>query len=261
MGYCRTGNGFAISSFNLHHGEEPPISGYKGSATIFFANCNLSCVFCQNYPISQLGHGNKSSVEKLTLIMLDLQAKGAHNINLVTPTHVIPWVIDAVLIAKEKGLKTPLVYNCGGYESIVTLKLLDGLIDIYMPDAKYSDNKSSLNYSKVKDYWAVNKTALKEMHRQVGDLKINEDGIATKGLLIRHLILPGGVAGSKEVLKFIVNELSPEVYVSLMAQYHPAHLSAEYPEVNRRITSQEYGSTLKYARRIGLKSGWTQELT
>ena len=259
-GRCRTGNGFSVSSCNVHTGEEPPISGYNGSGTIFFTNCSLSCVFCQNYPISQLGHGKKCSVEQLADMMLDLQAKGVHNINFVTPSHVVPWIIDAVFRARAKGLNIPLVYNCGGYESLETLKLLDGIIDIYLPDAKYFDNKNSCKYSNAENYSKINKIALKEMYRQVGNLTIDKAGIAKKGLLIRHLILPGDVSGSKKVLKFIAEKISPKTYISLMAQYHPAHLTARYAEINRRLTPQEYKETADLARKLGLQNGWFQEI-
>ena len=259
-GRCRTANEFAVSSYNVHSGEEPPISGYSGSGTIFFTNCNLSCAFCQNYPISQLGHGKKCTIEQLVAMMLELQGKGVHNINFVTPTHVVPWLIDAVMQARTIGLKLPLVYNCGGYESVETLKLLDGIIDIYMPDAKYSVSKNAVKYSNAENYWEINKLALKEMFRQVGNLKLDDLGIAQKGLIIRHLVLPNDISGTREVLKFIAEKISPQTYLSLMAQFHPAHLTAKYPEINRRLTSKEYKNVADFARKLGLENGWMQEI-
>ena len=259
-GYCKTALNFNIASHNIHHGEEPPISGTKGSGTIFFTNCNLSCVFCQNYPISQLGNGKPCNVEKLTEIMLELEQKGVHNINLVTPTHLSAQIAEAIKKAKLKGLKIPIVYNTNGYDSVKTLKALDGLIDIYLPDAKYSKNKNSKKYSNSSNYWQVNKKALIEMHRQVGELKINKAGIATKGLIIRHLLLPKNISGTKEVLHFIAQKISKNTFVSFMSQYHPAHNAAKYKELNRKITQKEYFSAAKFLDEYGITNGWVQEL-
>lgn len=259
-GKCRSTKDLYVSSYNLHFGEEPSISGFSGSGAIFFTNCSLACVFCQNYPISQLGNGNKSSIDELAEIMLKLQSQGAHNINFVTPTHFVPQIVDAVDKARNKGLKVPLVYNCGGYEEIETLRLLDGIIDIYMPDAKYSDNEMAEKYSGAPDYREVNKRALKEMHRQVGDLVIDEKGIAIRGLLVRHLILPENISGSKQVLEFIANELSKNTYVSLMAQFHPAHKAEKFPKISRRISDCEYQEVLDIFEKLGLEKGWKQEL-
>lgn len=259
-GKCRSGNKIFVASHTLHFGEEPPISGYAGSGTIFFSNCTLSCVFCQNYPISQLGNGNLVKVSELSSIMLELQQRGAHNINFVTPSHMAAHIVEAVFEAKEKGLTIPLVYNCSGYEEIETLKLLDGIIDIYMPDAKYSDNTISKKYSSAEDYWEINKLALKEMYRQVGNLIINKNGIAEKGLLIRHLILPDNISGSNIILEFIAKELSKQTFISIMAQYHPAHKTSQYPELSRRISLEEYNKVLKVVDFLGLENGWQQEL-
>jgi putative pyruvate formate lyase activating enzyme len=260
LGKCRAGTDLYISSANVHFGEEPPLSGTKGSGTIFFTHCNLACVFCQNYPISQLGNGNRSSVDELAATMLRLQQQGVHNINFVTPSHVVPQIVEAVHLARAKGLVIPLVYNCGGYEEVETLQLLDGIIDIYLPDAKYSDSALAEKYSSATDYWEINQKALREMYRQVGKLSIDDNGIARSGLLIRHLILPNNIAGSREVLEFIAHELSPKTYISLMAQYHPAHKSGQYPELSRRITSEEYEEILSHMGRLGLENGWQQEL-
>ena len=259
-GRCRTGGEVYLASHSIHFGEEPPISGYSGSGTLFFTSCNLSCVFCQNYPISQLNNGNLTSVHELAHIMLNLQKRGVHNINFVTPTHVLPQVIEAALEARSRGLTVPFVYNSGGYEDAETLKLLDGIIDIYMPDAKYSDDKNALAYSGAEGYTTANRKTLKEMHRQVGDLVIDKAGIARRGLLVRHLVLPNGIAGSRAVLEFIAREISPSTYLSIMSQYHPAHKTDRYPELSRSVTPKEYRAVLKVARTLGLTSGWQQEI-
>ncbi len=247
-----------VSSDNLHHGEEPPISGFRGSGTIFFTGCSLGCVFCQNYPISHLLHGNQITVPRLAEIMLRLQKAGAHNINLVTPTHFTPQIMAALLIAYKKGLKIPIVYNCGGFESLNTLKLLDGIVDIYMPDMKYSDPEMAKLYSSARTYPQINKVAVKEMYRQVGDLQIDENGIAKKGLLIRHLVLPENIAGTKEILRFIAEEISPNTYISLMSQYFPAYKALSMPAINRRITPAEYEKAREYLDQFGLSRGWVQ---
>lgn len=259
-GRCRTGNEILVSSANLHFSEEPPVSGTRGSGTVFFANCSLSCVFCQNYPISHLGNGNIVTTDKLVSMMLELQGNGAHNINFVTPTHYAAHMAQAVILAKEKGLNIPILYNTSGYDDVETLKLLEGIVDIYMPDAKYSDDGNASKYSAAENYVSVNKAALKEMYRQAGDLKLDKDGIAVKGLIIRHLVLPGGIAGSKEVLKFIAEEVSTGTYLSLMAQYHPANASNEYAELSRRLKDKEYEEILDFADELGFENGWRQEL-
>ncbi|HDN84544.1 MAG TPA: radical SAM protein [Candidatus Aerophobetes bacterium] len=261
LGYCRAGIEPEVSSFHSHFGEEPPISGWSGSGTVFFTHCNLRCVFCQNYPISQLGYGNKISIEQLASIMLNLQKRGCHNINLVTPTHFTPQIVAALNIAAGKGLTIPLVYNCGGYESIQTLKLLEGIVDIYMPDIKYGGKKEAEKYSNAPDYFEVAKMAVKEMHRQVGDLQISPDGIAKRGLLIRHLILPNNLARSERILKFIKDEVSPNSYISIMSQYFPAYKAVQIPELNRKITKKEYQKVIGLAQKLSLEKGWRQELT
>lgn len=259
MGHCRTSTSFSIASCAVHHGEEPPLSGTRGSGTIFFSNCTLSCVFCQNYPISQLGNGNPASVDDLARHMLDLQEKGVHNVNFVTPTHVVPMIVDAVARARRDGLTLPLVYNSSGYESVRTLRLLEGIIDIYLPDAKYIDPAAALRYSSAPGYPAVNAAALEEMFRQVGLLQCDNDGIAHRGLIVRHLVLPDNIAGTDAVLSFIAQRLSPQVHVSLMAQYHPAHACASYPELNRRITRSEYRAALTLLEKHGIENGWQQQ--
>jgi len=258
-GFCGAGRRVVVSSWNLHFGEEPPISGYRGSGTIFFTHCNLRCCFCQNYPISQLGNGQEVEISELARMMVRLQKLGAHNINFVTPTHFVPQIVEALGIAIEEGLKIPLVYNSGGYDAEETLQLLDGIVDIYMPDAKYSTPQSGRTYSKAADYFEVNKKALLEMHHQVGDLEMDKEGIAKRGLLIRHLVMPQDVVGSRKVLEFIARNISKNTYMSIMAQYHPAHLAFEFPEISRRIYKREYDAVLKMADELGLERGWRQD--
>ncbi|MEO0123990.1 MAG: radical SAM protein [candidate division WOR-3 bacterium] len=244
LGNCKAGFKPKVSSYHQHFGEEYCLVGRFGSGTIFFAHCNLHCVYCQNYDISQHGIGREISIERLAEMMIELQALGCHNINLVTPTPWVPQIVEALSLAQQNKLKIPIVYNCGGYESIETLKMLEGIIDIYMPDIKYGDNEKGEKYSKVPDYWDVVRKALKEMHRQVGDLVI-ENGIAKRGLLIRHLVLPNGIADSKKCLEFIANEISKNSFVNIMDQYYPAFRANEYLELNRRITPKEYMEIIK----------------
>lgn len=251
-GICRTGNMPVVSSYNPHFGEERPLVGRHGSGTIFFTHCNLRCIFCQNWTISHLGEGDIISFDALADMMITLQNYGCHNINLVTPTHQVPMILRALDIAIYKGLEIPIVYNCGGYESVDTLKILDGIIDIYMPDFKYADPEVAKRYSKAEDYPAVAKSAIKEMHRQVGDLIIDDRGIALRGLLVRHLVLPDGLAGTEEVVKFLVEEISPNTYTNIMAQYYPCFKAYDYPPLDRRITQDEYKKAVKAAREAGL---------
>ncbi len=233
--------------------------GKYGSGTIFFAHCNLHCVYCQNHEISQLGMGRAVSFEELSQMMIDLQDLGCHNINWVTPTPWVPQIIKALKLAQEDGLHIPIVYNSGGYESVETLRLLEGVVEIYMPDIKYSDNRCAEKYSKVTDYWDITRPALREMHRQVGDLVV-ENGIAKKGLLIRHLILPNDIAGSKKCFEFIANELSRNTVVNVMAQYYPTHLAGKFPEISRRITTKEYQRALEELKKLGLDAGFRQTI-
>ncbi|MHC1610759.1 MAG: radical SAM protein [Candidatus Methanospirareceae archaeon] len=255
-GYCKSNTHLVVSSAHPHFGEEDVLVGTYGSGTIFFTNCNLGCLFCQNYEISHLGYGQRMTEEELALSMLRLQKMGCHNINLVTPTHFTPQIVKALKIAIEDGLHIPLVYNCGGYESKSTIALLDGIVDIYMPDIKYSNPENAERYSNAPDYFDVCKEAVKEMHRQVGDLKVDERGIAVRGLLIRHLVLPNGLAGSAEVFKFIATEISEESYVNIMSQYRPIYKAYEYKELNRGITMSEYQEALDDARAWGLHRGF-----
>lgn len=251
-GFCKTGNKPFVSSWGPHFGEEKPLVGRFGSGTIFFSHCNLRCIFCQNWTISHQGEGEEISFERLAGIMLDLQETGCHNINLVTPTHQMPMILRSLAIAAGKGLSIPIVYNCGGYESLHALKLLDGIVDIYMPDFKYSDPDMALKYSQAKDYPGVAKAALKEMHAQVGDLRTDQRGIALRGLLVRHLVLPEGIAGTGEVVRFIAEEISRETYINIMDQYYPCFAASEFPAINRRITRKEYADAIKMATTAGL---------
>ena len=252
-GFCKAGKELKISAHFPHFGEEEPLVGKNGSGTVFLANCNLRCVYCQNYEISHLGIGEEVSVDKAAKIMLELQRLGCHNINLVTPTHYAPQLVKAIKIAAENGLRLPIVWNCGGYENVEIIKLLDGIVDIYMPDIKYSSREVAERYSKAPDYFDRCKEAVREMYNQVGDLKIKE-GIAYRGLLIRHLVLPNGLAGSEEVLKFIA-ELSKNSYVNIMAQYRPEGEAFKYEELNRRPTRDEFLKVIELAVELGLTRG------
>ena len=251
-GKCHTPRLAAVSSYVPHFGEEAPLVGRHGSGTIFFTNCNLKCIFCQNYHISQLGDGAELNRQELAKTMLSLQAKGCHNINLVSPTHVVPQILEALEIAIELGLRLPLVYNSGGYDSVETLKILDGVVDIYMPDMKYSDEKIAEELSDIKDYPSVNRAAVKEMHHQVGDLQIDEDGIAVRGLLIRHLVLPHRLAGTKETVNFIAEEISQNSYVNIMVQYHPCYKAFQMPRLARPLLHQEFLEAVELAHKAGL---------
>jgi putative pyruvate formate lyase activating enzyme len=250
-GRCRGGKKAVVASYHPHFGEESPLVGRNGSGTIFFTWCNMRCVFCQNYEISQLGEGVEVEAEDLARFMLHLQGIGCHNINLVSPTHFVPQILEAIYIAAMAGLSIPIVYNTGGYDSVETLKLLDGVVDIYMPDMKYSDPDVSKRLSGPQDYPEVNRAAVKEMHRQVGDLEI-EDGIAVRGLLIRHLVLPNGLSGTKEVMSFIAREISKDSYVNIMDQYRPTYKAMDYKEISRRITKEELEEAFDFARKEGL---------
>jgi putative pyruvate formate lyase activating enzyme len=249
---CRTGERAVVHSYGPHHGEEDPLRGWRGSGTIFFSWCNLRCVFCQNWDISQKGLGREVGPEELADMMLGLQNQRCHNINFVSPSHVVAQIIAAVAIAVERGLVLPLVYNSGGYDSPEALELLDGIIDIYMPDMKYADPEEAHRFSHVRDYAAVNRSAVKEMHRQVGDLELDEQGIAVRGLLVRHLVLPGNAAGTGEVLDFLAEEVSPDTYVNIMDQYRPCYRAGDNPPLDRRISAREFEAARAGARQRGL---------
>jgi putative pyruvate formate lyase activating enzyme len=252
-GFCKAGKELMVSSYFPHFGEEEPLVGSNGSGTIFLTNCNLRCVYCQNYEISHLGIGKEVSIDRTARMMIELQQLGCHNINLVTPTHYAAQLVKAIRIAAENGLKLPIVWNCGGYENVKTIKLLDGIVDIYMPDIKYSSSKVAKKYSNAPDYFDRCKEAVKEMHKQVGDLKIYK-GIAYRGLLIRHLVLPNELAGSEKILRFIAS-LSKNSYVNIMAQYRPEGEAFKYVELNRRPTRTEFLRVIELAEKLGLTRG------
>ena len=257
LGVCRTGERARLNSYGPHMGEEDPLRGWRGSGTIFFARCNLRCQYCQNHNISQMDAGELVEPEDLAAVMLDLQDSGCHNINFVSPTHVVAPILAAVLIATKAGLRLPLVYNTGGYDSLSALHLLDGVIDIYMPDMKYASVQSAWAYSKARRYPQANQAAVEEMHRQVGDLVIDGHGLAQRGLLVRHLVLPNGLAGTKEIVRFLAEEISPNTYLNLMDQYRPEHnvrrYRTQFPKLNRPITRAEYDQAVSMAREAGLK--------
>ncbi len=255
VGECGVGRYALLSSYGPHFGEESVLRGWRGSGTVFFAGCNMRCVYCQNYEISQLRLGREVSPEELAHVFLEIQAMGCHNLNLVTPSHVVWQILEALLIAVGRGFRLPIVYNTSSYDSLQSLRLLDGVVDIYMPDIKYADSGTALKYSGVRNYYEVAKRAVKEMYRQVGDLVIDDDGLARRGVLIRHLVLPNGVAGSKRVMEFIAKELSKDAWVNVMAQYYPTYRAWEYPEIARRITSKEYWEVVEYARSLGIHRG------
>jgi len=258
-GFCRISLKPKVCSFMPHHGEEPPISGQRGSGTIFFSGCNMACVYCQNYEFSQLDEGREVGFEELATFMLQLQGMGCHNINLVTPTHVMPQILESLKLAIPKGLKIPLVYNTGGYECLKMIKLLETIVDIYLADMRYADNDMAVKYSSAPDYPKFNQAALKEMHRQVGVAKIDNEGIITRGVIIRHLILPNNVSGTDKIMRFIKDELSKDTYISLMSQYFPCYKANQFPEISRRITYQEYEVALASMEKYGLHNGWIQE--
>jgi len=259
-GHCRMSGQLVVASWNLHHGEEPVISGRRGSGTIFFSGCTGRCLFCQNYPISQLGNGRPYSVGELAQMMLELQGRGAHNINLVTPTHFVAHILLALDQAAAGGLTIPIVYNTSGYETVTTLQLLDHVVDIYLPDAKYADDDIAQWVSSFPRYVEVNRAALSEVYRQVGPtLELDEEGIARRGMIIRHLVLPEGLAGSLEVFRWIATHLSPEVHVSLMNQYFPAYKALDHAVLGRKLTEAEYARAVEEFFDAGMQNGWNQE--
>jgi len=251
-GACQVGAEPVVSSYGPHFGEEGPLVGRGGSGTIFLTYCNLRCIFCQNYDISHLGRGVKVTLAALADMMVNLQRRGCHNTNWVTPTHQAPMLVTALQTAANLGLRVPIVYNCGGYESLEILRLLDGIVDIYMPDAKYGENAAGQKLSGVPDYWDRNREALAEMHRQVGDLEMDRFGIARRGLLVRHLVLPNGLAGTAAVMEHLAS-LSKSTYVNVMAQYRPEHGAWEAPDTGRPITSAEFREAIETATKAGLR--------
>jgi len=251
LGFCRTGDRPVISSYHPHFGEEAPLVGRCGSGTIFVTNCNLGCVFCQNYEISHLGQGVAVSCEALAEMMLELQARGCHNINIVTPTHIVPFILAALEVAAGEGLRVPLVYNCSGYEALSTLELLEGVVDIYMPDVKFAESSKAERYARAGNYFAVVREALVEMQRQVGELVVDEKGIARRGLLVRHLVMPGDLAGTERILRFLAESIPLNTYLNIMPQYRPCGRAYLYPEINRPLSHQEYQAALKLAYEMG----------
>lgn len=258
VGICGMDSQIRIASANLHFGEEPPLSGTRGSGTIFLTGCNLKCVYCQNFPISQMRHGRTITPDELVETMLELERRGAHNINFVTPTHYIAAIAEAIVDTRDRGLAAPIVYNSSGYDAVDVLKEIDGLIDIYLPDMRYSDSDNAQCYSSAPDYRTVNRAAIKEMFRQVGPLQTDSDGVAVRGLIIRHLVLPENASGTEETLRFIAEEISTKCHISLMSQYFPAHRAETIEPLNRRITSEEYKRATKWMRKYKLENGWCQ---
>lgn len=259
IGRCKSKDTVKVALYSTHNFEEPCISGKKGSGTVFFSNCNMNCVFCQNYEISQKGKGKEISIEELADIFIKQQEKDVENINLVTPTSYVPQIIEAIKIARGNGLKLPIVYNTNGYEKVETLKMLDGFVDIYLPDFKYSDNELGKRLSKVDNYFEIATEALKEMYRQTGKVVFNDEGIMQRGMIIRHLVLPNHILNSRRVLKWI-NENMNDVYVSVMAQYFPTYKAKEIDDINRKLTKEEYEQIENYLYRLDLENGYIQEL-
>ena len=260
IGWCKSTDRVKIGLYSTHNFEEPCISGDKGSGTVFFSNCTMNCIFCQNYEISQLGKGKEISIEELSNIFIMQQEKGVHNINLVTPTSYVYQIIEAIKIAKAKGLNIPIVYNTNGYENIETIKALNGYVDVYLPDLKYAEEKLAIEYSGAKNYFEVATKAIKEMIKQVGNIKLNEDGIIQKGVIIRHLVLPNHIENSKKVLLWIKQNLPNDIYVSIMAQYFPTYKAKENQKLNRKLTKKEWEQIEKYVEEIDIENGFIQEL-
>lgn len=259
VGRCKSTDKVKIALYSTHNFEEPCISGEKGSGTVFFSNCNLNCVFCQNYEISQDGKGKEISIERLAEIFLEQQEKDVENINLVTPTSYVPQIIEAIKIAKSKGLRLPIVYNTNGYEKIETLKMLDGYIDIYLPDFKYAQNELGKRLSKVDNYFEITTEALREMYKQTGKAVFDDRGIMQKGMIVRHLVLPNHIVNSRKVLKWLNNNMN-DVFVSVMAQYFPTYKAKEIDDINRKLTKEEYEQIESYLYRLNLENGYIQEL-
>lgn len=258
-GLCRAGIRPKIASANIHRGEEPPISGKRGSGTIFFSYCTLRCLFCQNFPISQMGNGEEATTSELAAQMLKLQRQGAHNINFVTPGHFMPQILAALWLAIPRGFNLPLVWNSSGYEVVDALRLLDGIVDVYLPDMKYAEEEPATQFSATPCYREYNQSTVLEMFRQVGHLELDGDGIAVKGLIIRHLVLPEDNAGSRVTLRWIADNLGSETHIALMNQYFPAHQALETPGIHRKITEEEYDNAVEALEEFGLENGWVQE--
>lgn len=259
LGFCNMGSDLIVARAALHFWEEPIISGEKGSGTVFFSGCNLKCVFCQNYSISTNNFGKKISIERLSKIFLELQEQGANNINLVTPTHFVPQIIEALKIARQKGLSVPIVYNSSGYETVETIKLLDGYIDVYLPDLKYFDNKYAIKYSKCPNYFEYASKAIDEMIKQVGTPKFDEKGILIKGVIVRHMLLPGLLDDSKKIIHYLVDKYNEKIFISIMNQYTPTNNLDKYTEINKTVDKNDYDELINYALDLGIKNGFMQE--
>ena len=260
IGRCKSTDKIKIALYSVHHFEEPCISGENGSGTVFFSNCNLNCIYCQNYEISQEGKGKEISIEELADIFIEQQNKNVENINLVTPTSYTLQIIEAIKIAKKKGLTIPIIYNTNGYERVETLKLLEGYVDVYLPDLKYYDDKIAMKYSKIENYFEIATKAIQEMYRQVGSPKLDKRGMIREGVMIRHLILPNNIENSKNVLKWIKENIDEDVYVDIMAQYFPTYKAKENNELNRKLTKEEYQEIENYVYQLDIKNGYMQEL-
>lgn len=260
IGRCKANDKVKVALYSTHNFEEPCISGEKGSGTVFFSNCNLNCIYCQNYEISQLGKGKEITIERLAEIFLIQQEKGVENINLVTPTSYVPQIIEAIRIARNKGLKLPIVYNTNSYENVETLQMLEGYIDVYLPDLKYVENELGKKYSKIDNYFEVATKAIQEMIRQAGTPKLNENGIMLSGVMVRHLVLPNHIENSKKVLKWIKENLPKDIYVSVMAQYFPTYKAKEYKKLNRKLTKEEWEKIENHIEELGIENGYVQEL-
>ncbi len=259
-GICGAGLKPKIASANVHRGEEPPISGTKGSGAIFLSGCSLKCIFCQNFPISQFGNGEVITTRELASRMLKLQRQGVHNINFVTPTHYLPQILAALWLAIPQNFTLPIVWNSSGYEKVDVLQLLNGVVSIYLPDMKYSDDNQARHISGAPDYCSINRAAVTEMFRQVGQLRVNEAGIAKGGLIIRHLVLPDGRAGTLETLPWIAKNLGQETHIALMSQYFPAHKASDFEGMNRPVNHEEYDAAVDALEEAGLNNGWVQDL-
>ncbi len=256
LGFCRASSKVTVFSHHAHYGEELPLVGRGGSGTIFFSHCNLRCVFCQNWPIAHEGRGREVTDDQLADMMIDLQRRGCHNINVVTPTHVMPNILNATRKALHKGLRLPICYNTGGYERVEMIRLLDGVVDIYLPDLKYMDGAEADRYTVrgADDYPEIAQNAIKEMHRQVGDLVLDDRGLALRGLMVRHLVMPNRIAGTREFLRWVADNLSKDTYVNIMAQYRVEHMAFDYPPIARAITREEYLEAMQWAEEAGLRN-------
>ena len=260
IGRCKATNKIKVALYSVHNFEEPCISGEKGSGTVFFSNCNLNCIYCQNYEISQQGRGKEISIEELSDIFIEQQKRNVENINLVTPTSYAPQIIEAIKIARKKGLNIPIVYNTNGYENVETIKMLDGYVDIYLPDLKYYYNDIAKKYSKIDNYFEIATKAIKEKKKQIGKTVIDENGIMKKGIIIRHLVLPNNIENSKKILKWIRENMNNDTYISVMAQYFPTYKAKEDLELNRKLTKQEWRGIEEYIEKLGIENGFIQEL-